>query len=57
MTMAESEQIVLGVCSSLVARKDVMHVKDGGAFSTEEATATAVLIALEDAGPDVRRKL
>ena len=30
-----------------------MHVKDGGAVSAEEATATAVLIALEDAIADV----
>jgi hypothetical protein len=28
-------------------------VKSGGALSAKEATATAVLFALEDAGPDV----
>lgn len=53
VTMAEGEEVLVFIGAALITREDVMHVEDGGAFSTEEATATAVLIALEDASPDV----
>jgi hypothetical protein len=57
MGVTYGEQVVVIVRPALAARNDVMHVKDGGALSAEEATATAAVIAFEDASPGVFGKL